>query len=163
MTKAGSTLALSPQVQSLLLLLLLLLLSHVSRVRLCATLQTAAHQAPPSYDFKKRGSTTALQSRTSTRTRAGNRRPSVLTPRLCQPCFLHLHSKEFGLGQGCWSRQNSRKASQDSHPLLCMTYVRELCIGLAKNVIQVFLSHLAEKPKRISWPTQHVMRSHSCD
>ena len=38
MTKAGSTLALSPQVQSLLLLLLLLLLSHVSRVRLCATL-----------------------------------------------------------------------------------------------------------------------------
>ena len=26
---------------------LLLLLSHVSRVRLCATPQTAAHQAPP--------------------------------------------------------------------------------------------------------------------
>ena len=30
------------------LLLLLLLLSHFSRVRLCATPQTAAHQAPPS-------------------------------------------------------------------------------------------------------------------
>ena len=27
--------------------MLLLLLSHVSRVRLCATPQTAAHQAPP--------------------------------------------------------------------------------------------------------------------
>ena len=30
-----------------LLMLLLLLLSHFSRVRLCATPQTAAHQAPP--------------------------------------------------------------------------------------------------------------------
>ena len=30
------------------LLMLLLLLSHFSRVRLCATPQTAAHQAPPS-------------------------------------------------------------------------------------------------------------------
>ena len=35
----------------LLLLLLLLLLSHFSRVRLCATPQTAAHQAPPSLRF----------------------------------------------------------------------------------------------------------------
>ena len=32
-------------------LLLLLLLSHFSRVRLCATPQTAAHQAPPSLGF----------------------------------------------------------------------------------------------------------------
>ena len=32
----------------LLLLLLLLLLSHFSHVRLCATPETAAHQAPPS-------------------------------------------------------------------------------------------------------------------
>ena len=34
-----------------LLLLLLLLLSRFSRVRLCATPQTAAHQAPPSLGF----------------------------------------------------------------------------------------------------------------
>ena len=33
------------------LLLLLLLLSHFSRVRLCATPETAAHQAPPSLGF----------------------------------------------------------------------------------------------------------------
>ena len=33
--------------------LLLLLLSHVSRVRLCATPQTAAHQAPPSLGFSR--------------------------------------------------------------------------------------------------------------
>ena len=32
-------------------ILLLLLLSHVSRVRLCATPETAAHQAPPSLGF----------------------------------------------------------------------------------------------------------------
>ena len=37
----------------LLLLLLLLLLRHFSRVRLCATLQTAAHQAPPSLGFSR--------------------------------------------------------------------------------------------------------------
>ena len=34
-----------------LLLLLLLLLSHFSRVQLCATPETAAHQAPPSLGF----------------------------------------------------------------------------------------------------------------
>ena len=32
---------------------LLLLLSHFSRVRLCATAQTAAHQAPPSLGFSR--------------------------------------------------------------------------------------------------------------
>ena len=32
-------------------MLLLLLLSHFSRVQLCATPQTAAHQAPPSLGF----------------------------------------------------------------------------------------------------------------
>ena len=32
---------------------LLLLLSHFSRVRLCATPQTAAHQAPPSLGFSR--------------------------------------------------------------------------------------------------------------
>ena len=35
----------------LLLLLLLLLLSRFSRVQLCATPQTAAHEAPPSLGF----------------------------------------------------------------------------------------------------------------
>ena len=37
----------------LLLLLLLLLLSHFTRVTLCATPQTAAHQAPPSLAFSR--------------------------------------------------------------------------------------------------------------
>ena len=37
----------------LLLLLLLLLLSRFSRVRLCATPKTAAHQAPPSLGFSR--------------------------------------------------------------------------------------------------------------
>ena len=35
------------------MLLLLLLLSHLSRVRLCATPQMAAHQAPPSLGFSR--------------------------------------------------------------------------------------------------------------
>ena len=35
------------------LLLLLLLLSHISRVRLCATPEMAAHQAPPSLGFSR--------------------------------------------------------------------------------------------------------------
>ena len=37
----------------LLLLLLLLLLSRFSRIRLCATPQMAAHQAPPSLGFSQ--------------------------------------------------------------------------------------------------------------
>ena len=37
----------------MLLLLLLLLLSRFSRVRLCVTPQTAAHQAPPSLGFSR--------------------------------------------------------------------------------------------------------------
>ena len=36
-----------------MLLLLMLLLSHFSRVQLCATPQTAAHQAPPSLGFSR--------------------------------------------------------------------------------------------------------------
>ena len=39
--------------QLTLTLLLLLLLSHFSRGRLCATPQTAAHQAPPSLGFSR--------------------------------------------------------------------------------------------------------------
>ena len=35
------------------MLLLLLLVSHFSRVQLCATPQTAAHQAPPSLGFSR--------------------------------------------------------------------------------------------------------------
>ena len=38
---------------STLILLLLLLLSRFSRVRLCATPETAAHQAPPSLGFSR--------------------------------------------------------------------------------------------------------------
>ena len=37
----------------MIILLLLLLLSHFSRVRLCVTPQTAAHQAPPSLGFSR--------------------------------------------------------------------------------------------------------------
>ena len=37
----------------LLLLLLLLLLSRFNHVRLCATLEMAAHQAPPSLGFSR--------------------------------------------------------------------------------------------------------------
>jgi len=36
-----------------ILLILLLLLSHFSRVRLCVTPETAAHQAPPSLGFSR--------------------------------------------------------------------------------------------------------------
>ena len=41
------------QVQHLTIHLLLLLLSRVSRVQLCATPQTAAHQAPPALGFSR--------------------------------------------------------------------------------------------------------------
>ena len=40
--------------------LLLLLLSRVSRVRLCATPETAAHQVPPSLGFSRQGQWSGL-------------------------------------------------------------------------------------------------------
>ena len=40
-------------INSVDMLLLLLLLSHFSHVRLCATPQMAAHQAPPSIGFSR--------------------------------------------------------------------------------------------------------------
>ena len=43
----------SHEIKTLLLLLLLLLLSRFSRVRLCATPKTAAHQAPPPLGFSR--------------------------------------------------------------------------------------------------------------
>ena len=43
-----------------LLLLLLLLLSNFSRVRLCATPETAAHEAPPSLGFSRQEHWSAL-------------------------------------------------------------------------------------------------------
>ena len=48
-----NTLWVAVQLESLLLLLLLLLLRHFSRVRLCATSWTAAHEAPPSLGFSR--------------------------------------------------------------------------------------------------------------
>ena len=42
-----------PRLQLLSVLLLLLLLSHFSRVRLCATPETSAHQAPPFLGFSR--------------------------------------------------------------------------------------------------------------
>ena len=45
--------ALPPGKPHCYILLLLLLLSHFSRVRLCATPWTAAHQAPPSLGFSR--------------------------------------------------------------------------------------------------------------
>ena len=47
----ADSLPLSPQGSPQLLLLLLL--SHFSRVRLCATPETAAHQAPPSLGLSR--------------------------------------------------------------------------------------------------------------
>ena len=41
------------QGKPILILLLLLLLSHFSRVRLCATPETAANQTPPSLGFSR--------------------------------------------------------------------------------------------------------------
>ena len=43
----------SRNIEGFQLLLLLLLLSLFSRVRLCATPETAAHQAPPSLGFSR--------------------------------------------------------------------------------------------------------------
>ena len=52
-TKQKSTNAINWEIWIDVYTLLLLLLSRFSRVRLCATPQTAAHQAPPSRRFSR--------------------------------------------------------------------------------------------------------------
>ena len=58
-------------------LLLLLLLSRFSRVRLCATPETAAHQAPPSLGFSKQEHWSGL------------------------PCPSPMHESESEVAQSC--------------------------------------------------------------
>ena len=57
----GTTLAIWTVTKERLLLLLLQLLSHFSHVRLCATPQMAAHQAPPSLGFSRQEHWSGLQ------------------------------------------------------------------------------------------------------
>ena len=51
--QADSLLSEPPRKPHNVSLLLLLLLTHFSRVRLCVTPETAAHQAPPSLGFSR--------------------------------------------------------------------------------------------------------------
>ena len=57
----GTTLAIWTVTKERLLLLLQQLISHFSHVRLCATPQMAAHQAPPSLGFSRQEHWSGLQ------------------------------------------------------------------------------------------------------
>ena len=89
-------------------LMLLLLLSHFSRVRLCATPQMAAHQAPPSLGFSKQEHWNGLPFPSPTHEsekRKGSRSvvPDSSRPHGLQPTRL-LHPRDFpgkSTGVGC--------------------------------------------------------------
>ena len=59
-------------------LLLLLLLSHFSRVRLCETPETIAHQAPPSLGFSRQEHRSGLPFPSPTTCETDNRRKAAL-------------------------------------------------------------------------------------
>ena len=91
----------------LLLLLLLLLLSRFSRVRLCATPEKAAHQAPPSLGFSRQEHWSGLpfpspmhESENEVAQLCPTQRPHVLQPtRLLHP--WDFPDKITGVGCHC--------------------------------------------------------------
>ena len=101
-----------------MLLLLQLLLSHISRVRLCATPQTAAHQAPPSLRLSRQEPWSGLPfpspARESEKWKwsrsvvSDSQRPHELQPtRLLRP--WDLPGKSTGVGCHCLLQSLSRK------------------------------------------------------
>ena len=96
--------------------LLLLLLSHFSRVRLCATPQTAAHQAPPALGFSRQEHWSGLPCpspvhesekwKWSHSVVSHSSRPHGLQPtRLLHPC--DFPGKRTGVGCHCLLRQTT--------------------------------------------------------
>ena len=104
------------------LLLLLLLLSHFSRVQLCATPETAAHQAPPSLGFSRQEHWSGLpfpspmheseQWKWSRSVVSDSVRPHGLQPtRLLRP--WDLAGKSTGVGCHCLLQIKSTKGNKN--------------------------------------------------
>ena len=108
---------------SLSLRMLLLLLSRFSRVQLCATPQTAAHQAPPSLGFSRQGHWSGLPFPSPMHEREkGKRSRSVVSnsqrPHGLQPTRL-LHPWDFpgkSTGVGCQCLLRSLRICQQKLP-----------------------------------------------
>ena len=86
--------------------LLLLLLSRFSRVRLCATLQTAAHQAPPSLGFSRKEHRSGLPFPSPVReSEVAQLCPTLSDPMDWQPtrllCPWDFPGKSAGVGCHC--------------------------------------------------------------
>ena len=90
--------------------LLLLLLSHFSRVRLCATPETAAHQAPPSWDSPGKNTGVAchflLQCvKVKSEREVAQSCPTLSDPKDCSPPGSSIHGifpgKSTGVGCHC--------------------------------------------------------------
>ena len=76
--------------------LLLLLLSHFSRVRLCATPWTAAHQAPPSLGFSKQEHWSGLHfllqcMKVKSESEVAQSCPTLSNPMNCSPPGSSIH------------------------------------------------------------------------
>ena len=89
--------------------LLLLLLSRFSRVRLCATPQTAAHQAPPSLGFSRQEHWSGLPFPSpvheSEKSEVAQSCPTLSDPMDCSPPGSSIHGifpgKSTGVGCHC--------------------------------------------------------------
>ena len=78
------------------LLLLLLLLSRFSRVRLCATPETAAHQAPPSLGFSRQEHQSGLpfpspMMKVKSESEVAQLCPTLSNPMNCSPLGSSVH------------------------------------------------------------------------
>ena len=79
--------------------ILLLLLSRFSRVRLCATPQTAAHQAPPSLGFSRQEHWSGLPNRNNWRPILSLAHGPLWTPTADTLLYLENCTCSFVLGQ----------------------------------------------------------------
>ena len=112
-------------IQNLFPTMLLLLLSCFSRVRLCATLQTEAHQAPPSLGFSRQEHWSGLPFPSPMHEKKSEREvtqscPTLSDPR--QPTRLHrpwdFPGKSIGVGCHCllrFQQQYLSKQKQKGH------------------------------------------------
>ena len=105
---------------------LLLLLSHFSRVRLCATPQTAAHQAPPSLGFSRQEHWSGLpfpspMMKVKSESEAAQSCPTRSDPRDCSTRLLRpwdFPGKSTGVGCHCLLQVRDQMLPNQVHLLL---------------------------------------------
>ena len=142
------------------LLLLLLLLSHISRVRLCATPKTAAHQAPLSLGFSRQEHWSGLPFPSTMYESESEREVAQSCPTPSDPmdCSLPGSSVHGIFQQEYWSGVPLPSPSKAPLPLkYSLTPLSEAFKTLA--LVSVLLTSSMLQPH---WTSYHTLNLFSC-